>query len=127
MRTLVRRIDQLKNQKVDGINMTWYEQELLRRHLVRRGYLVKKIFDMPHTRMETPESKELWNARLTFRDKECSSVANFGMGPADGSTDFLYVTVTDLPSRIPQWKTTLLKWDSGAEETRDVQKKGPES
>jgi hypothetical protein len=124
---LVRQIDRLKNQKTDGINMTSYEQESLRRRLVNRGYLVKKIFDMPNTRMETAKSKELWNAMITFRDKECSSLANFGMGPADGSTDVLYVTVTDIPNHIPQWKTMLLKWDSGIEETKDVRKKGPES
>jgi hypothetical protein len=125
--TLVQRIDHLKRQKSDGINMTWYEQDVLRRRLVHRGYLVEKIFDMPSTRMETPKAKELWNALITFRDGECSSVANFGMGPADGSMDVLYVTVTDLPSHIPQWKTMLLKWDSGAAETKDLQKKGPES
>jgi hypothetical protein len=125
--TLVQRIDHLKNQKLDTINMSWYEQELLRRRLVRRGYLVEKIFDMPNTRMETPKSKELWDAMLTFRDTECSPVATFGMGPANGSTSVLYVTVTDLPSRIPRWKTMLLKWDSGAAQTRDSQKEGPES
>lgn len=125
--TLVQRIDRLKSQKTDGISLTWYEQQLLRRRLVRRGCLAYKIFDMPNTRMETDRSKELWDALITFRDNECSSVANFGMGPADGSKDPLYVTVTDLPSRIPQWKTLLLKWDKGAEETRDFQKKGPES
>ena len=125
--TLVQRIEFLQNQKTNGLNMVSYEQTVLRRRLVSRGYLVEKIYDMPNMRMETTASRELWDAMITFRDKECSSLANFGMGPADGSTAVLYVTVTDLPNRIPQWKTMLLKWDSGARETSDLQKPGPES
>ncbi|MGA3142800.1 MAG: hypothetical protein ABSF10_07120 [Verrucomicrobiota bacterium] len=124
---LVQRIELLQSQKTNGLNMAWYQQEVLRHRLVSRGYLVKEIFDMPNMRMETPASKELWDAMIKFRDKECSSVANFGMGPADGSSAVLYVTVTDFPTRIPQWKAMLLKWDNGAKETRDLQKPGPES
>jgi hypothetical protein len=124
---LVQRIELLQSQKTNGLNMAWYEQVVLRRRLVSRGYLVKKIFDMPNMRMETTASKGLWDAMITFRDKECSSLADFGMGPADGSSAVLYVTVTDLPTRIPQWKAMLLKWDSGAKETSDLQKPGPES
>ena len=124
---LVQRIELLQSQKTNGLNMAWYEQVILRRRLVGRDYLVKKIFDMPNMRMETTASKGLWDAMITFRDKECSSLADFGMGPADGSSAVLYVTVTDLPTRIPQWKAMLLKWDNGAEETRDLQKPGPES
>jgi hypothetical protein len=125
--TLVRRIELLQSQKTNGLNMVSYEQTVLRRRLVNRGYLVEKIFDMPNMRMESTASKELWDAMITFRDKECSSLANFGMGPADGSSAVLYVTVTDLPNHIPQWKGMLLKWDSGVKETSDLQKPGPES
>jgi hypothetical protein len=124
---LVQRIEFLQSQKTNGLNMAWYEQEVLRRRLVIRGYLVKNIFDMPNMRMETTASKGLWDAMINFRDKQCSSLANFGMGPADGSSAVLYVTVTDLPTRIPQWKAILLKWDNRAKETRDLQKPGPES
>jgi len=125
--SLVKRIELLQNQKTNGLGMEWYEQTVLRRRLVSRGYLIKKIFDMPNLRMQTTASHGLWDAMTTFRDKECSSLANFGMGPVDGSSAVLYVTVTDLPTHIPQWKALLLKFDSGAKETRGLQKPGPES
>jgi hypothetical protein len=124
---MVQKIDELQNQKTNFLSMAWYEQEVLRRRLVTKGYLVNKVFDMPNTRMETPEAKEIWNALLTFRDKECSTVANFGVGPADASTNIMYVTVTDLPSRIPKWVEMLRKWDEGVKETTDRAKPGPES
>jgi hypothetical protein len=76
---------------------------------------------MPNTRMETEQATLLWDTLLMFRDKDCSPVANFSFWPADGSTNILYVTVRDLPTRIPQWKTMLLKQDKSTVEAKRLQ------
>ena len=129
---IVRRIEVLKEQQKEQegknlISMSWYEQDVLRRRLASRGYLIQEIYDLPNTRMETERSRALWAAMLTFRDRKCSALANFGMGPANGSTAALYVTVIDLPSHIPQWKEMLQTWDAGVAETKDARKEGPVS
>ena len=119
---LVRRNEILH--KHDG---TWFARVSLRNQLVNSGYLTRVIYDMPNTRYGTTKSKNLWNAMIRFRDKQCSSVASFSMGPADDTADILYVTVTDIPSHVQQWKNMLVNWDSETKESVDKQKRGPES
>jgi len=124
--TLIQSLERLKAediraQKVGDISINGYEENLIRRHLVQRGYLVSVAFEMPNTRMETEQATLLWDTLLMFRDKDCSPVANFSFWPADGSTNILYVTVRDLPTRIPQWKTMLLKQDKSTVEAKRLQ------
>jgi hypothetical protein len=124
--TLIQHLDILKAedihaQKVGDISNNGYEENLIRRRLVQRGYLVEVFFEMPKTHAETEQAKALWDTLITFRDNDCSSVATFSFWPADGSTNVLYVIVRDLPDRIQQWKTVLLKQDSGTAETKHLQ------
>src|SRR5258706_1013144 len=124
--TLIQRLDILKAedihaQKVGDISNNGYEENLIRRRLVQRGYLVEVFFEMPKTHAETEQAKALWDTLITFRDNDCSSVATFSFWPADSSTNVLYVIVRDLPDRIPQWNTMLIEQDNGAMETKHLQ------
>jgi hypothetical protein len=132
--TLIQRLDMLKAedihaQKVGDISNNGYEENLIRRRLVRRGYLVEVIFEMPKTHAETEQAKALWDTLITFRDNKCSPVATFSFWPADGSTNVLFVIVRDVPDRIPQWKTVLLRQDDSTAETKHLQgpSRAPES
>jgi hypothetical protein len=124
--TLIRHLDILKAedihaQKVGDISNNGYEENLIRRHLLQRGYLVEVVFEMPKTHAETEQANSLWDTLIAFRDNNCSPVANFSFWPADGSTNTLYVIVRDLPDRIPNWKIMLLKQDDSAVEIKHLQ------
>jgi hypothetical protein len=56
--TLIQRLDILKAedihaQKVGDISNNGYEENLIRRRLVQRGYLVEVVFETPKTHAET--------------------------------------------------------------------------